>query len=180
MGVDPGPAGHRMPLMYNSVSACLEYWEAERASTLKVMRALTDPSLSQQVNAKGRCLGYLAWHLVLTLGEMCGKAGLPVDSPDEDAAEPESAEELASAYEAASASVSDVVRSRWTDAMLADELKLYGGTWTRGGVLASLVNHQIHHRGQMTVRMRQAGRAVPGVCGPAREEQAAMGLPPMK
>ena len=169
-----------MPLMYNSVGTFLEDWEAERTGTLKVMRALTDSSLSQQVSTEGRSLGYLAWHLVLTLGEMCGKAGLAVDAPDEDAAEPESAGEIASAYEAASASVADAVRSTWMDAMLAGELQLYGGTWTRGGVLASLVHHQIHHRGQMTVLMRQAGLVVPGVYGPAREEWAAMGLPPMK
>ncbi len=169
-----------MPHMYHSVGAFLDDWNVERASTLKLMRTLTDPSLSQQVSTEGRCLGYLAWHLVLTLGEMCSKAGLAVDLPGEDAAEPQSAGEIASAYEAVSASVAEAVRRAWTDAMLGDELKLYGGTWTRGGVLASLVNHQIHHRGQMTVLMRQAGLVVPGIYGPAREEWAKMGLPPMK
>ncbi|MHB8840055.1 MAG: DinB family protein, partial [Gemmatimonadaceae bacterium] len=41
---------------------------------------------------------------------------------------------------------------------------------TRGFVLTVLMNHQWHHRGQMTVLMRQAGLSVPGVCGPSREE----------
>jgi len=45
-------------------------------------------------------------------------------------------------------------------------------------VLVSLITHQAHHRGQMTVLMRQAGLKVPGVYGPAREEWAAMGMPP--
>ena len=65
-----------------------------------------------------------------------------------------------------------------TDSSLAQQVSPEG--WKRGGVLASLVNHQIHHRGQMTVLMRQAGLAVPGIYGPAREEWAKMGLPPMK
>ena len=61
-----------------------------------------------------------------------------------------------------------------------DELEMYGSRWTRAGVLQSLVRHQIHHRGQATVLMRQAGLAVPGVYGPAREEWAKMGMPAMR
>ena len=169
-----------MPSMYDSIRSFLCDWKAERAATLKILRVLTDSSLAQQVSPEGRSLGYLAWHLVLTLGEMGGKAGLAVVSPPEDAAAPGCAAEIVSAYEAASASVEEALLRGWTDAMLAEEIQLYGGTWTRGGVLASLVSHQIHHRGQMTVLMRQAGLAVPGIYGPAREEWAKMGLPPMK
>jgi uncharacterized damage-inducible protein DinB len=53
---------------------------------------------------------------------------------------------------------------------------MYGQTWKKRDVLASLILHQAHHRGQMTVLMRQAGLAVPGIYGPAREEWAAMGM----
>ena len=45
------------------------------------------------------------------------------------------------------------------------------------GVLAHLFLHQIHHRGQMTVLMRQAGLEVPGVYGPSRPEWAHYGMP---
>ena len=50
----------------------------------------------------------------------------------------------------------------------------------REHVLISLVRHQAHHRAQMTVLMRQAGLAVPGIYGPAREEWAAMGMEPQQ
>ena len=43
-------------------------------------------------------------------------------------------------------------------------------TWTKGQALSVLLVHQIHHRGQMTVLMRQAGLKVPGIYGPALEE----------
>jgi uncharacterized damage-inducible protein DinB len=43
--------------------------------------------------------------------------------------------------------------------------------------LRVLIQHEVHHRGQMTVLMRQAGLEVPGVYGPAREEWAACGMP---
>jgi len=40
--------------------------------------------------------------------------------------------------------------------------------------------HQAHHRGQMTVLMRQAGMKVPGVYGPSKEEWSAFGMEPME
>jgi uncharacterized damage-inducible protein DinB len=56
---------------------------------------------------------------------------------------------------------------------------MFGEKWKRGFAFASLLRHQTHHRGQMTVLMRQAGLRVPGVCGPAREEWARLGMPAM-
>jgi uncharacterized damage-inducible protein DinB len=166
--------------MYSTIVGFLGEWERERASTLSIMHCLTDSSLAQKVSPDGRSLGYLAWHVVLTLGEMCAKAGLPVDAPAEESEAPRKAGQIASAYEAVSGSVAEAVRRAWTDDMLADQITLYGGTWTKGGVLDSLVKHQIHHRAQMTVLMRQAGLMVPGIYGPAREEWARMGMPPQR
>lgn len=34
--------------------------------------------------------------------------------------------------------------------------------------------HEIHHRGQLTILMRQAGITVSGLYGPSKEEAAAM------
>ena len=57
---------------------------------------------------------------------------------------------------------------------------MYGEKWPRGMSLSALMAHETHHRGQMTVLMRQAGLPVPGVYGPAKEEWAAMGAPAMQ
>jgi uncharacterized damage-inducible protein DinB len=54
---------------------------------------------------------------------------------------------------------------------------MYGEMWSRGTVLSILVRHEAHHRAQLTVLMRQAGLAVPGCYGPAKEEWAGMGIP---
>jgi uncharacterized damage-inducible protein DinB len=61
--------------------------------------------------------------------------------------------------------------------MLNDDISAYGQTWKKGMILKMLNGHQIHHRGQMTVLMRQAGLKVPGVYGPSKEEWAAYGMP---
>jgi uncharacterized damage-inducible protein DinB len=166
--------------MYAAIDLFLEDWKKESEATLRLLTRLTDASLSQRVSPEGRTLGFLSWHLVLTLGEMGGKAGLEVVSPPEDSPEPALASEIVTAYETASRSLTQRVREGWRDGMLEDEIPMYGSTWRRGDILDSLVHHQIHHRGQMTVLMRQAGLVVPGIYGPAREEWAKMGMQPMR
>lgn len=155
-------------------------WAYEAESTGKILNALTDESLSQKVTADGRTLGFLAWHLTQTLGEMLGLVGLKIDAPGFDKESPASAAEIAAAYDRAAKSVGDEIGKNWTDDTLLQNDSMYGETWARGLTLFYLIAHQAHHRGQMTVLMRQAGLAVPGVYGPAKEEWAAMGAPAMQ
>jgi uncharacterized damage-inducible protein DinB len=162
--------------MFRRIDDFRESWTHESQATLKILRALTPASLAQRVHPDGRTLGRLAWHLVISLPEMMGHSGLPVEGPAEDAPEP-ALEEMIRTYEAAARRVGEAVSERWTDAMLAEEVSMYGRSWRRGQVLAALISHQAHHRGQMTVLMRQAGLKVTGVYGPAAEEWAAMNMP---
>jgi len=55
-------------------------------------------------------------------------------------------------------------------------VNVFGRTLTKAVTLSLLVKHIIHHRGQMTVLLRQAGVRVPGLYGPAREGWAQMGM----
>lgn len=166
--------------MFVTIDQFLQDWKKESEVTHKILSPLTDASLRQRVGPEGRTLGFLAWHIVLTLGEMGAKAGLAVVAPPEDGPDPQRAAEIVSAYKAASDSLARQVREEWRDDMLGGEISMYGSKWRRGDVLDSLVRHQIHHRGQMTVLMRQAGLVVPGTYGPAREEWAKMGMPAMR
>ena len=163
--------------MFRKVDDFLAVWKYETEATLKVLRALTETSLAQSVVPGGRTLGFLAWHCVVTLPEMMRHAQLPVTGPDHDAPQP-ALIELIREYEDCSRAIAEALPKHWTDPMLLERIPMYGEQWTRGAVLFSLVVHQAHHRAQMTVLMRQAGLRVPGVYGPAREEWAAMNLPP--
>ena len=163
--------------MFRRVADFQKAWEQERESTLKVLGALTDASLAQAVTKEDRTLGRMAWHLATSLGEMMERTGLKVAGPAHDSPPPATAAAIVSAYETASRAVADGVAA-WTDATLEAEDDMYGEKWARGLTLQVLVVHQAHHRGQMTVLMRQAGLKVPGVCGPAREEWTACGMTP--
>ncbi|HTY10419.1 MAG TPA: DinB family protein [Bacteroidota bacterium] len=163
--------------MDRTLDGLLEDWRRETSSTLKIFRALTDSSLGQRVTPDGRSLGLLAWHIVLAVGETGKKAGLTISLPPEDSPVPDNARAIVDAYEATAASIGNQIEEHWTGSSLEEEVHMFGQKWTRGFALASLLRHQTHHRGQMTVLMRQAGLRVPGVYGPAREEWARMGIP---
>jgi len=165
--------------MYRRIDDFEESWARETEATLKIFRALTDRALAQQVAPGGRSLGRLAWHTATSLPEMMKHASLPLAGPGDDAPQPP-VEGMVRQYEAWARSVGDEVKRNWTDDMLPEAIPMYGESWPRGAVLSSLIAHQAHHRGQMTVLMRQAGLKVPGVYGPSREEWAAFDMPPQE
>lgn len=163
--------------MFRKIEDFLKGWEYESQATLKVFGNLTDNSLKQKVTEDGRSLGFLAWHITVTLYEMPLKAGLPVEEFDESAPAPATVTQIKEIYEKGAKNLSELIGKLWNDEMLEDELNMYGQPWKRKDVLSSLIAHQAHHRGQMTVLMRQAGLKVPGVYGPAKEEWAMFGMP---
>lgn len=165
--------------MYRKIDDFVADWNHDLEATTKLFSNLTDDSLGQKVTDDGRTLGFIAWHIVLTIGEMPGHVGLNIDAPAEDSPVPASAAEIVTAFENSARSLGDAVAANWTDESLLEEDNMYGETWKRGKTLLALILHQAHHRGQMTVLMRQAGVPVTGIYGPAKEEWAAMGIPAM-
>ena len=145
---------------------------------LKFLNQLTDDSLNKKFNDNVRTPGKIAWHIVTTLGEMVQRTGLKFDATHEDSPIPTTAKQICDDYKRSSDGMLKAVTGEWNDDSLNEDVELYGQTWKKGMVLSSLVNHQIHHRGQLTVLMRVAGLKVPGVYGPAKEEWAQMGMPP--
>ena len=166
--------------MYYKISDLIEDWKYESESTLKVFSNLSDESLTVKFNNEIRTPGKLAWHIVTTLGEMVQRTGLNFDATPEDAPLPSTVKEIRDEYKRSSDGMINAVKKEWKDESLMEEVNLYGQNWKKGKVLSVLVNHQIHHRGQLTVIMRLAGLKVPGVYGPAREEWANMGMGPQE
>ncbi|MGV8124975.1 MAG: DinB family protein [Candidatus Xenobiia bacterium LiM19] len=162
--------------MITSLDTFKKGWAYESQATEKLFAALTDVSLRQQVVEGHRNLGNIAWHITETIPELMNRTGLTVQGPRPEDKAPTSAAQILEEYRKASASLINELDSKWTDATLKEENDMYGETWTNGMTLMSLIAHQTHHRGQMTILMRQAGLNVPGVYGPSKEEWAAMGM----
>ncbi len=153
-------------------------WKQEAAHTLHLMDAIPDAAAHQAVAPEHRNLRRIAWHLVETCVEMprnmglniSGLAGEPFKTQP-----PATMKQIREAYSAVSDSLLAEL-SKLNDMSLAMDYTFYGMTWTGAFGLFVLVTHQSHHRGQMTVLMRQAGLKVPGTYGPAKEEWGAWGM----
>ena len=145
-------------------------------AALKILGALTDESLQRRVADDHRSLAGMAWHVVTSMPEMMNRTGLGVSSVDPESSPPRDAASIVDGYRKVSAELRERLKA-WSDADLEIADDMYGEKWQRGLTLAILIQHEIHHLGQMTVLMRQAGLAVPGVFGPAKEEWTAYGMP---
>jgi uncharacterized damage-inducible protein DinB len=91
---------------------------------------------------------------------------------------PVTAEAIRAGYAAVTAELGAAIKADWNDAALEVTDDMYGEQWPRGLTLGILIQHEIHHRAQMTVLMRQAGLRVPGIFGPSKEDWASMGMSP--
>ena len=167
--------------MFRAMEDFRACWAYEAECTLKVFAAIPDAASGTLVSEGHRDLKRMAWHLVESLIEMPARMGLEIEGRERleasgfIGAPPATMAEVVAAYTRASESLLRQLQG-WTDATLLQEDDMYGQTWKRGASLFVLVTHQVHHRGQMTVLMRQAGLAVPGIYGPSKEGWAAMGM----
>lgn len=163
--------------MFTRVQDFLNEWKTETGFTKAILKALTDQSLAQAINTDHRTIGRIAWHIVTTIPEMMSNTGLKLDF-DEKAPVPPTAAEILAGYEKCADALAEQVKSNWDDNAMMTEDNLYGEQWARGKTLLILIKHEIHHRGQLTVLMRQAGVVVPSMYGPAKEGWAAYGAEP--
>lgn len=166
--------------MFTSIEQFKKEWQVVSDETRKIFSALTDESLGQSVANDHRTVGRMAWHIVQTIPDMATRIGLQVEGPAEDTPVPESADEIKQAYDKVAQTLAQQINANWNDETLEVVDDLYGQKWKRGATLYVLIKHEIHHRGQMTVLMRQAGLKVLGIYGPSKEEWTQFGMPEPK
>jgi uncharacterized damage-inducible protein DinB len=156
--------------MYRKVEDFIAEWNDSAKGTLDVIKAMTDVKLNQAIVEGHNTLRWLAWHLTTSpifLAKVAGIEIPPVGSPGE---APASVHKIAEAYETMANALSTNSKCL-TDEALLEEVSAFGGKLTRSQILRKIVDHQTHHRGQMTVLLRQAGLSVPGVMGPTKEQR---------
>lgn len=154
--------------MYRIVQDFSKEWHLSSKSTLQVMKAITDDKMGQAIVDGHNTLGWLAWHLVSVGGAFGHFAGLQIPAPGPDMDMPNNMADIIEAYEMVIEGYKKAVETM-TDEQLLEEVQAFGGTMPRGQLLRTLIDHQTHHRGQMTVLLRQAGLPVPPVMGPTAE-----------
>lgn len=167
--------------MYVTVSDFIKEWNREAVLTQNVLDGLTDASLKQQVYPGGRTLGRIAWHLTTCIPEYLAEFGLKIDPVENADQVPASAKKIAETFKNVSANAAKAILQQWNDETLKEVQTAFGREETNAQILMGLIKHTIHHRGQLTVLIRQAGLKPFGVYGPPKEDWIRLGVenPPL-
>jgi uncharacterized damage-inducible protein DinB len=164
--------------MFKTLDDFFNTFKKESGVTQNVFDAINDSTASQEICEGHRSIKRIAWHICTTYPEMMSYANLKFDKYDKDAPVPESFETIKDAYRDLTSSLLEMIKRDWTDARFEETADFYGEEWKLGNALAILILHEVHHRGQLTVLMRQADVVVPDLYGPAKEGWANYDMTP--
>jgi uncharacterized damage-inducible protein DinB len=167
--------------MYVTIADFIKEWNKESLLTQKVLDGLTDESLKQKVYPEGRTLGRIAWHLTTNIPSYLAKFGLKIEGVENGDNVPTSAKVIAETFKNVSSDAAKVINEQWTDESLKQIQEAFGRQESNASILMGLIKHIVHHRGQVTVLMRQAGIKPFGVYGPPKEDWIHLGVenPPL-
>lgn len=162
--------------MYVTIADFIREWNREATLTQKVLDGLTDDSLNQKVYQGGRTLGRIAWHITTNIPDYLTLFGLNVNKVENAKNVPSSAKEIAATFKSVSEEAAQAIEQQWKDDTLSQIQKAFGREETNAQILMGLIKHIIHHRGQLTVLIRQAGLKPFGVYGPSKEDWVHLGV----
>ncbi len=160
--------------MYHDISEFLELYKWESSTTTKVLAALTDGSLSQAKAEGHNNLGDIAWHVATAPAFMLNE--IKLDMPKFEWGTPEglTVAKISETYADLLAKVDAHAANITPDDIKAVHHVFGMMDWPAGAMLNALIVHEVHHRGQMSVLMRQAGLVVPSIYGPNHEDTMEM------
>ena len=159
------------------VDGLLQELEQETQTTRRVLERVPDDQLAWRPHEKARTLGELALHVARVPGGVAAlvAAPSPAQLPQFTDPVPKSASELIPALDESIANAKQVLgsmddatlMSTWR--LMRDERELFAAP--RVAVLRSIMlNHWYHHRGQLTVYLRELGVPIPSIYGPSADE----------
>ena len=158
------------------VDSILMEMDQEAQTTKRVLERIPEDKLAWIPHPKSFSLGQLALHIASVPGSVT-TAAVPdrMEAPSFSQPEPKSRQEVLETFAKSLESAKDTLKKM-------DDARL-NSTWSltkNGKVLMSaprigfirsiLMNHNYHHRGQLSVYVRMLGVPVPSIYGPSADE----------
>jgi uncharacterized damage-inducible protein DinB len=160
------------------IDGMLRELEEEAVTTRRVLERVPDNRLGWRPHPKARTLGELALHVALVPGGVAQLVASPspAQAPQfRQDPSPASTTELLPALDQSIATAKQVLGGM-DDGALTATWRLTNGerelfATTRAAMLRSvMLNHWYHHRGQLTVYLRELGVPIPSIYGPSADE----------
>ena len=159
------------------IDGMLQEFEQETQTTRRVLERVPDNQLAWRPHEKARTLGELALHVAMVPGGVAELVASPspAQAPRFTDPSPKSASELIPALDQSIAKVKKVLGGMDDAALMATWRLMQGDrellAVPRVAMLRSvMLNHWYHHRGQLSVYLRQLDVPVPSIYGPSADE----------
>jgi uncharacterized damage-inducible protein DinB len=150
--------------------------DQEAQTTQRVLERVPDNKLTWRPHPKSYSLGQLALHIASVPGNVSAAAAQDAfEAPNFSQSEPKSCQEIWDTFSKGLASAKDTL-NKMDDARLMSMWSLTRNgkvlmTIPRIGFVRSiLMNHNYHHRGQLSVYLRMLDVPVPSIYGPSADE----------
>lgn len=158
------------------IDGLLQELDHEAKTTRRVLERVPNDQLGWRPHQKARTLGELALHVAGTPGAVATLAAqAEVQPPNFKDAVPQNASELIPALDESIATARRLLAGM-DDATLNATWRMKRNgqdvlAMPRAALLRSIMlNHWYHHRGQLSVYLRQLGVAIPSIYGPSADE----------
>jgi uncharacterized damage-inducible protein DinB len=159
------------------IDGMLQELEQEAQTTRRVLERVPDNQLTWRPHEKARTLGELALHVAMVPGGVAELVASPspAQAPQFVDPTPKSASELIPALDQSIAKAKNVLGGMSDAALMATWRMMRGErelfAVPRVALLRSIMlNHWYHHRGQLTVYLRELGVRIPSIYGPSADE----------
>jgi uncharacterized damage-inducible protein DinB len=160
------------------IDGLLQELEMEAQTTRRVLERVPSDQLGWKPHPKARTLGELALHVAVVPGAVAQLASTP--SPAQipnfaDPPSPQDASELVPILDRTIDTVKTTLGGLDDEALTGPWRLMHGDrelfTLPRAAFLRSvMLNHWYHHRGQLTVYLRELNVPIPSIYGPSADE----------
>ncbi len=154
--------------------------QQESATTRKLLERLPGSALSWKPHEKSMSMGHLAFHIVVLLrwlNSILLQDDFDVASPDFRMPEPDSVAGILELFDKSLDTAIETLKMQPDEKLLAP-WRLRNGEQVifemprTSAIRLSVLNHLIHHRGQLSVYLRLQNVPLPPIYGPTADEAA--------
>jgi uncharacterized damage-inducible protein DinB len=171
--LDRRPGGKTMAI----INGMFQELEQEARTTRRVLERIRDDQLGWKPHAKARTLGELAMHVAIVPGALAQLISSPSPAQIGNFTDPvpKNTVELLTAHDESIAKAKQVLAGMDDDAVMATWRLMRGErellAVPRIAMLRSvMLNHWYHHRGQLTVYLKELDVPIPSIYGPSADE----------
>ena len=162
--------------MMSMTDAILREFDNEAGTTRRVLERVPADKLEWKPHPKSMSLGVLALHVAASPGVICGWAAEDETTfKGEPSPSPTSTDEILAAHDQSVKKSKEILGSLGDEGLQKMWTAKAGGntlmTMPKAALVRAIVmNHWIHHRGQLSVYLRLLDVPVPSIYGPSADE----------